>query len=425
MTKLTNEFDRHIPENIKKALSFCTKTADEAGIPIFLIGGIVRDIIIKEQARPNEVAGVQHNADVDITVQGNAIEFANFLQNKYPDTCEITETHDPFKTAKVRFNIGNECVKTDLASTRKESYPSPASLPVIEEIGCNLYEDVIRRDFSINSMALSLNEASFCELTDYLGGYEDLKKGVIKVLHPLSFIDDPTRIIRGLKFSVRFGYPYSEETRRLQQECLTSGRFDNLAGERIKLELKQAFDINRAECLQRFISEGIYRLVDTGIKSPENIGDIEKITVEYGVKEAWLVYLGVLGLNKRTLEKLYLSGNEQETVLGANNLIKNSGSLEKAHTRFEIYEFFEDTAPASLAAFAALNSKLKGKTDLYLTKLKHITLTVNGNTLINMGIQPGPDFGRLLREVFKEKINGKLTTYEDELEFLKSKIRIV
>ncbi len=412
MTKLTDEFNRNVPENIKKCLYFCTKTADEANIPIFLIGGIVRDIIIN-----------QKNFDVDITLQGNAIEFADLLRKNYPDICEIKETHDPFKTAKVCFNINGKCLKIDLASTRKESYPYPASLPVMEEIGCDLYEDVIRRDFSINSMALSLNQPTFCELVDYLGGHEDLKKGAIKVLHEKSFIDDPTRIIRGLKFSVRFGYPYSEETNRLMRECLESDRFDNLAGERVKLELRQALNINRAECLERFISEGIYRLVDTNIKKPENIGDIEKIVSEYGVEQVWLVYLGVLGLNGPTLEKLYMSGNEQDIVLGANDLIKNRESLKNAQTRFEIYEFFEDAAIESITAFVALNGDLKEKADLYLNRLRHITLTINGNTLINMGMQPGPEFSRLLREVLKEKINGFLKTYEDEINFLKSKIR--
>ena len=420
---IKKEFEKNIPEIIKKTLGFCSNAADEKGLRIFLIGGIVRDIIISKK-----------NFDVDLTVQGNAIEFAEFLQNKYPETCKIKELHNNFKTAKILFCINNETVNLDLASTRKESYPYPSSLPVIEEIGCELYEDVIRRDFTINSMALSLNKSSFCELIDYLGGYNDLKEKKLEVLHPLSFIDDPTRIIRGLKFSVRFGYKFGRKTETLLRECLNSGRFNNLAGERIKLELKQALNANKAEYLIGFINEDIYKLVDTAIPIPEDIYvtgyECQNIVDKYcsflnKPDNIWLIYLSVLLIDcpqeqiRQIAEKLYLSKNEENILQGARRLRRYRKILNEAHARFEIYEFFEKTNIESLLAFLAKNKNYKDKVDLHLKELKNIHISIDGNILINMGIKPGPVFGEILKKVLKARINQEISS-EEEIEFVKN-----
>ncbi len=420
---LREEFEKNIPGEIKKALAFCSKAADELGLPIFLIGGIVRDIIINKK-----------NFDVDITVQGNAIEFAQSLQNKYPEIFKLKETHDSFKTAKVVFNIDGKCVDLDLASTRKESYPYPSGLPVVEKIGCELYEDVIRRDFSINSMALSLNKDSFYRLVDYLNGYDDLQEGVLEILHEKSFIDDPTRIIRGLKFSVRFGYKPGEKTQKLMRECLESGQFDNLAGERVKLELKQAFNLNRAECLARFINEKIYRLVDTGISALENIDEIafdaQKTISEYSKfiqnnDNIWLIYLGTLLSGcipekiNHIAQKLYLSGNEKSVLLYAQALCEKQGFLRNSKSRFEVYEFFEKAQIESIIVFLIKNKDLKDKVDLFLNGLKDIKISIDGNNLIQMGLKPGPLFSEVLREVLKARVNGEITSYEQEIELVK------
>ncbi|HSA07076.1 MAG TPA: hypothetical protein P5556_07830 [Candidatus Gastranaerophilales bacterium] len=421
---LKKEFESNIPDNIKEALKFCSKTADDQNLQIFLIGGVVRDIIINKK-----------NFDVDITVQGNAVEFAKSLENSYPELCKIKEIHDNFKTAKILFTINSDIIPIDLASTRKEFYPYPSSLPVIEKIGCELYDDVIRRDFTINSMALALNSSSFCTLIDYLNGYEDLKNGVLEVLHPLSFIDDPTRIVRGLKFNARFGYKFGEKTEALMRECLNSGRFDNLCGERIKLELKHAFNINKADCLSRFIKEDIYKLVDTSLSCVKNIDDIsmecENTINEYcnfldTQDNIWLIYLGSLLVKanqdkiSELSKKLYLSGHEETILQDAAKLYRNKEAVNKAKTRFEVYEFFEKAKIESILIFLILNKDLKSKLDLYLKELKDANININGDILISMGLKPSPVFAKILRNVLKAKINKEITTYEEEVVFAKS-----
>lgn len=418
MIILKKELETLIPANTLKALYLCSQAAETSGLKIYLIGGAVRDVII----------GKNH-FDTDITVEGNSVEFAQFLEKNLPKVCKIKEIHEKFGTAKIIFCIDEEKIEIDLASTRKESYPYPASLPQVEEIGCSLYEDVTRRDFSINSMALSLNQNTFGELTDYLGGYDDLKNKIIRILHEKSFIDDPTRIIRALKFRVRFDCKPDKTTQELQKELLESGKFDNLCGERIKSELKQTFNLNNPEALQIFINESIYRLVDTDIKSHSDFCITDEYLSFINPDFIWLVYLSMLfsGFSQDKIseiaQKLYLSNEESDILTESKILLEKSALFERTSTNFEIYEFFEGFSTESVLCFLLKKSEFKEKADFYLNKLKNVKIYTNGNDLINLGLKPGVIFGEILRELLKAKINQNLSTKEDEKEFLKDIIK--
>ena len=411
---LKKELEALIPANTLKALYLCSEAAGKLSLNIYLIGGAVRDIIL----------GKNH-FDTDITVHGNAVDFARFLEKTFPKNCKVKEIHDAFKTAKVFFCINEDNVEIDLASTRKESYPYPASLPFVEEIGCNLYEDVIRRDFSINSMSLSINRENFGDLIDYLNGYEDLQNRKIKILNNKSFIDDPTRIIRALKFRVRFDCKLDKKTKILQDECLDSGRFDNLCGERIKSELKQTFNLNSQQALQIFMRENIYRLLEKDLCT--NIPVIEEIINCYLVfintDFAWLIYVGIMLTDlsaekiKQKAECLYLTNPETEILTEAKKLLEKEVYID---TPFSIYEFFEDFPIESIIIFLIKNPKQVENVELYLKKLKDINIFTTGKDLIEMGLAPGESFGKILREVLKAKINGEFSTREEESNFLKN-----
>jgi len=461
---LKKELEKVVTENTIKVLYLCSEAAKKLSLRIFLIGGAVRDIITGK-----------NNFDTDITVQGNAIEFARFLEQNYPDICKIKEIHENFGTTKVIFYI-NEKIATshlqdaphndenliilDIASTRKESYPYPGSLPKVDEIGCDLYDDVNRRDFSINSMAISLNKENFGDLTDYLGGYDDIKQKKIRILHEKSFIDDPTRIIRALKFRVRFSYDLDETTKQLQENCLDSGMFDNFCGERIKSELKQTFNLvrsgsvsrsgcdeqamqaelilNKAEIMEIFIRENIYRLVDKDInnnwiassQAPRNDKPIQNIVSEYlsfiNYDFFWLIYLGVMLSDfsnekiNQIAQKLYLSSMETEVLTGAKDLLNKTNC---GQANFEIYEFFEKFMPESILICLIKKPELKEKADLYFKKLKDIKIYTTGETLINLGVKPSPVFGEILRKLLKARINGEFFSEEEEKEFIKKILR--
>ena len=162
---------------------------------LYYIGGVVRDKILR-----------QPSFDIDITYIGNAIEFAKNI----PDA-EILQINEPFGTVRIKYNKE----EIDIASTRSEIYPQKGHLPVVQNIGCSLKEDVLRRDFTINAMAQSTLTG---EIIDYTNGLEDIKTKTLRVLHDNSFIDDPTRIVRALKFAVRFNFELDKHSKKLQDK---------------------------------------------------------------------------------------------------------------------------------------------------------------------------------------------------------------
>jgi len=398
--------------------------ADKIDLPIYLIGGAVRDIILEK-----------NHFDIDSAVKESAVNFAQYLQKTYPEICSVKDSYEDYNTAKFTFKIDDEEILLDLASTRIEVYAFPASLPVVKETGCPLKEALIRRDFTINSMAMCLNSCNFGNLIDYLGGFEDIKNRTIKVLHPISFIDDPTRIIRGLKFSVRFDYALDDFTSCLQKQCLNSGIFDNLSGERIKSELKQALNLNRAECYDRILSEDIFRLFCSKIdKNSKNLSKGEKISAIVDkhfehIKNkdlVWLIYLGCLFADLDSdevlcvIRKLNLNSVEAKILISGNTILKNKEELLQMQTLFEVYEFFECHFTESiLMALAVTNDEtITFYIEKYLNELQFETIHTTGRTLINKGFPPGPEFGYILRDILKEKINGNIKSKEDEENFL-------
>lgn len=419
---LLHKYEQILPLSVKKALSLCSKAADEINMPIFLIGGVVRDLIMGKAS-----------VDTDISVEENAVEFATFMKKKYGNQVDIKEIHDDFKTVKVVFHIGADDVQIDIASTREETYPYPASLPVVKNIGCSLESDVIRRDFSINAMAISLNKSTFGNLVDYLGGYVDMKNRILKVLHPLSFIDDPSRILRGLKFSARFDYSIDARTKYLQQKCLENGIFNNLATDRIKLELRQTLNLNMVDVYDRFLNEKIYQLVSVDFdveKLPEGKVIFENIEKYRDFLEdknhIWLIYLSVMctTLDKEQIielsKKMNLSSVELKVLLYTNSIVNQEEEILQFETMFDVYEFFEcyfnESVVAAISVFKS--QQATDFADIYLNRLQFITISTTGKDLIERKMTPSPLFGEILRDILKEKINGNIKTPEDESIFV-------
>ena len=234
---------------------------------LYYIGGVVRDEILNVPS-----------FDTDYCYEGNAIEFA---QNK---GLNIIKTNPDFGTVRVLTDKG----EIDIASTRTETYPRKGHLPKVENIGCELEKDLIRRDFTINALAKRTTDG---ELIDYFNGIKDIKNKTLRVLHKNSFIDDPTRIIRGLKFSVRFGFELSEETRRLQEEYLSNINYD-MSYHRVKKELKETFSLNNPEVFDKFTEQGIYKLLGADVVQSKISGESIKEGIEdFKTENLWLIYL--------------------------------------------------------------------------------------------------------------------------------------
>lgn len=245
---------------------------------LYYVGGVVRD----------EIIGVQ-SFDTDYCYEGNAIEFAK------EKGLNIIKENPDFGTVRVVVD-GKEI---DIASTREETYPKAGHLPAVKNIGCPLHDDLKRRDFTINAMAKNTVTG---EIIDYFGGMKDIRNKKLKILHQNSFIDDPTRIIRGLKFSVRFGFELEENTKALQQEYLQNINYD-MSYHRLKKELKETFNQNKQISLTKFIEDNIYKLLDNTSAVPHAIPNIEKELANRSFENIWLFYLCKFNLDKLELTK--------------------------------------------------------------------------------------------------------------------------
>lgn len=336
---------------------------------LYYIGGIVRDFVL----------GIEC-FDIDITYVGNAIEYAETLNN-----VEILQINEPFGTVKI---LVNGC-EVDLASTRNELYPKKGHLPEVVEIGCSLKKDVQRRDFTINTLAKSLKTG---EIIDYLGGKQDIKNKLIRVLHNESFIDDPTRIIRALKFSVRFGFALEETTRNLQEQYLQSINYD-MSYKRLKKELIETFNLNKQEAFNRFIDENIYKLL-----SPKKYlnpkYDIESLVKKYPVEDIWLVYLGWMDLSSLPLTK------KEAKIIEDFNRLKNIALDDD----YKIYSEFSNVAKESILLYA-INVDDK-KVFRFFDYLQNIKLNITGKDLQKIGIEPSPKYGECLEYILKCKIKN-------------------
>ncbi|MFN3471191.1 MAG: CBS domain-containing protein [Aquificaceae bacterium] len=248
-----------LPEDIRGLLEEIGKEARELGYKVYLVGGVVRDLLMRK--------GIW---DLDLVVEGNAIELACRLGEKWQVNCH---TFQEFGTAHMKYAN----YKLEFATTRRETYPHPGSYPVVE--WATLREDLLRRDFTINAMAISLNPEDFGTLVDYFGGLRDLKDGVIRVLHPMSFMEDPVRILRALRFAGRFGFKLSKGTEKLLKKAVSLGLLKKAPRGRILNELRLALREERLlEILRLYKRYGILEQIIEGfVFKPEMENLLEKL----------------------------------------------------------------------------------------------------------------------------------------------------
>lgn len=376
---------------------------------LFYIGGVVRDELLGRKS-----------IDIDITYVGNAIEYCSKFG-------EVVQENPDFGTVRVAINPlpnfshshSDNCeilpshrkrgqkVTVDFASTRSESYPRKGHLPVVEKIGCSLKEDVMRRDFTVNALAKSVTTG---EIVDYVGGLEDLKNKKLRVLHDESFIDDPTRIIRGLKFATRFGFELEEHTKKLQDEYLANINYD-MSYKRVKKELIETFSLNSQSAFKAFIDQKIYKLVTLNdVKMPKV--NIENLVTTYLAAQPpsypaalWLIYVGILC----DLSRLPLTKIEQK--------ILDDVPKEVLKTDFELYKTFQNTRIETILLYAILKDEAGARH--YLDDLQKIKLEITGKDLQNLGIKPSPEYQKIFDEVLKVKLKNPSITKEDEIKLVK------
>ena len=375
---------------------------------VYLVGGTIRDILLGEES-----------FDVDIAVEGDAISFAYALAQVLHGRAT---PHEKFGTAIVSYGDGE---RIDVVTTRTEFYDAPGALPTVERAG--LREDLFRRDFSINAMAASLSAGDLGRLVDPFGGQSDLDLRVLRVLHNLSFIDDPTRIFRGIRYEGRYGFRFDEHTARLVRACIEMGLVGDLSSSRLRDELVALLEDPGAR-------DGIRRLGELGADSaihPHLHGDDDAAGLfaravalrdELGVEvPTWRIGIAALARELTSdeayswLERLKVRRRDAERIVGAVVVAPRIVERLRAESLDPAQVVALADAYAPDAPLLALARDERPELRDYFARLKDVRLEIGGEDLIAMGLEESPRIGDILGEIRRRKLNGELAGRESEL----------
>jgi tRNA nucleotidyltransferase (CCA-adding enzyme) len=369
---------------------------------VYLVGGTVRDILL---SRPN--------FDVDVAVEGDAIEFARSLARGLDGRCRA---HGQFGTAVVHYGDGRH---VDVVTARRETYAAPAALPTVER--ASIRDDLFRRDFTINALALSLKGQDHGELVDPFGGQADLESGVIRVLHDGSFVDDPTRIFRAVRYEGRFGFRMDERTEALARAAIKDGLVERLSGARLREELIALFEENEAP--RALVRLGELGAVRASGATAELFTRLRVLDRRYELEVPdWRLGLVALalalppGAGAPFLERLQLRRRDARHIAAA--IEDGPGLVEQLRagnlTAAEIVGLAERDHPdAPLLALALSDLELLHE---YFDRLQHVRLDIGGAELVELGLDESPRVGEILAELRRRKLNGELDGRESELE---------
>jgi tRNA nucleotidyltransferase (CCA-adding enzyme) len=385
---------------------------------VYLVGGAVRDVLMGEP-----------NFDVDIAVEGHGIAFGQALARALGGR---VVPHEKFGTAIVLYGDGG---RVDVATARTEFYDYPGALPTVEQ--ASIRQDLYRRDFTINAMAVSLKGADFGRLVDYFGGGRDLAAGVVRVLHNLSFIDDPTRIFRAVRYETRYGFRMDAHTLGLARACIEMDLVGELSGARVRDELQALLSEER-------VADSVHRLAELGVDRaihPHLAADEEAVTLIEEVDRpraaftpeapAWRLRLAVLARrlgSTETLdlgERLKLRRRDAERIADAVTVAPRLRELA-ASTR-KPAELWARVAPhdpdGALLALAGAKGKARKRLERYFEELRDVRLEISGGDLAELGLGESPRVGAVLDELRRRKLNGELDGRAAEIKAAKELLK--
>jgi tRNA nucleotidyltransferase (CCA-adding enzyme) len=415
---------RRLPQRIVRLLRELGRLADEKGIGLYLVGGVVRDLLLKRS-----------NWDLDLTVEGNGISFARLVTNRYGAGLALFER---FATARLVFPDG---LKVDIASTRRESYADPAALP--EVVTASLEEDLFRRDFTINAMAIQLNLAHWGELHDPFGGQQDLKNKTLRVLHDRSFVDDPTRIFRAIRFSERFGFRIEPNTGRLLARASSLNLVARLSGPRLANEIFALMNEDHPDAaIRRLRRLRLLRFLHPRLSPgkhterllavlPQTIGAWKRRCPEFFLNRPLLWVMALLAhasasVIAGTIQRLQLTTTESRALgwagekTGRVAKTLSADALRRPSQIYRLLSRLPNEALALVLAKGLVSSKaagivrLKRRLTRFLERDRLTTTTINGNTLKEFGLRPGPHFKKILDRLLDERLDGRITAAAQE-----------
>ena len=411
--------EERFPGEVVEILKKAGEVAERLSFRAYLVGGSVRDLLRGER-----------NLDIDIVVEGDGIEFARALSEEFSDAKLLT--HRRFNTAKLRVNS----LTIDIATARTEYYEKPASLPKVEV--SSIKKDLYRRDFTINTLAVALNPGRFGQLLDYFGGQRDLKERTIRVLHNLSFVEDPTRAFRAVRFAERFGFRISKHTEKLIKSALRLRLFERLSGTRIFDELTLTFkETDPVAAIKRMSEYGLLSVIHPELRFTDELRDrlnaihealiwFDLLFLEDRVDRAKVFIMGLLSVLDReqraqALKRLSTPDKEAERILKAMDETLRAIRTIRPDDPVSVYRTLSGLATETLLFLMAVSGKrlIQKAISDYLLKLRYVKPLTGGEDLKRLGIKPGPVYSEILNALLDERLRGNLKTREEELEFVK------
>ena len=425
-TRVIQKFMRErLDERLFRLLQDIGQTADSLEYKAYAIGGFVRDLFL-----------YRRNEDVDIVIEGDGIAFARrFAEEKQGRV----HAHAKFGTAVV---VLPDEFKIDVASARMEYYKFPAALPTVEMSSLKL--DLFRRDFTINTLCIQLNPGKFGTLIDFFTAQKDLKEKTVRVLHNLSFVEDPTRAFRAIRFEQRFGFTIGKLTVNLIHNAVRMDFFQRLSGKRVFAELRLILsEENPTPAIVRLQDFDLLKVIHPSIEVTDSLIDlftsIKKVVAWYDLLflgesyKKWAVYFTGLiqSCNAETTADIcrrFELAPRLQALFGKERFAaeKRLAALErspKADNRFVYRELSAFRIELVLYMMAAARSeRVRKAISHFCVHLRFVQPILKGRDLRNMGLPPGPRYREILEAILDRKLNGHLETREEELNFARQLI---
>ncbi len=414
-----------LPPDLENFLRKAGRVAKQRGYNLYLVGGFVRDLLL----------GVP-NLDVDLVVEGDAIQLAEAMAGAGGGR---VHGHPPFGTAKLIWEEDSPVAplrSLDFVTARTEFYEHPTALPRVERSA--IKQDLHRRDFTINTLAISLDEDRYGELLDFYGGEADLARGLIRVLHNLSLVEDPTRILRAVRLEKRLGFRIEERTEELIAGALEF--LDRVSGERIRQELEAIFSEDDPTApLARLQELGVLTRIHPALRL-----DAERSRWIAALRESWrrwtemdcrggtgtplpsFLFLGILGHGASPVQangigvRLGLRVDEREVLRDAEQLQQSSHAVAREDIRpAELRDRLDDYRRGALFlawATASPQDVLAVRLAQYHAELACVRAELTGDDLKALGIAPGPVFREILKALRDARLDGEVQTRRQERE---------
>jgi len=400
---LARQLEEYLPPGLLELARSVGREATGQGQRAYLVGGIVRDLLLGHP-----------NFDLDLVVEGDALKLAE-------QVAEISRakllTHRRFGTAKLKY----EDFTADLATARKETYSRPGALPAVKP--GSIEDDLVRRDFTVNAMAVSLSANNYGELVDLHQGRSDLERRLIRILHPDSFRDDATRILRGIRYEQRFGFEFESETARLLKRDIPM--LDTISGDRIRHELELVLKEKRPELAVNRLGElGVLRRISPSLegdaKIAERFGEARRLRKPAQLSALYFCLL-VYSLNEdgveQFLSRLNIPAKLSKAIRDTLRLKASPHLLNKPSVKpSDVYDLLREYEPVAIQANAIASDSPMARRNLqlFLTKLRYVRTTLDGEDLRRLGISTGPGMGRVLQLLHRAKLDGEVHTRADE-----------